>query len=332
MVEHKMPIWTGERMHNGVVAISRFSLAIVLIHANPVLAQGFPSKPIRIITTPAGGGNDLSARNIALGISGPIGQNVIVENRPTRLVSEIAVKAHPDGYTLLLQGSSFSVTPFLEKTSYHPVRDFSPISIVDTSPSILVVTPSLPAKSVKELIALAKAKPGELNYPSGGAGSANHLATELFKSLAGINLTHIPYTGAGPALTALMGGQVQLMIPNVSATLPFVRSGKLRALAIGSAAPSALAPDLPMIAASGVVGYEDSSVHVILAPKGTPAAVISRLNREIVKYLSLPDTKEKFLKSGLEVVASSPAELAVYLKTNMAKWEKVIKSAGIRAE
>ena len=297
-----------------------------------VPAQDYPQRPIRIITTPAGGGNDISARNIAFGVAGPLGQNVIVENRPAKVVGQMVARAQADGYTLLLAGGSFALTPLLEKTPYDPVRDFASIAIVDTSPNILVVHPTLLVKSVKELIALVRTKPGALNYSSGGAGSDNHLAAELFKALAAINITHIPFGGSGPAVAALVAGQVHVMIPNVSAAMGHVKADRLRALAVGSAEPSALAPGLPTISASGVPGYEASSVHVILAPAGTPVRIINRLNREIVAFLNLPDTRAKLLRSGVEVVASSPQELSSFIKADMLKWGKLIKDAGIRTD
>lgn len=297
--------------------------------AGTASGQDYPARPVRIVTTPAGGGNDLSARNIAQGIAPSLGQNVIVENRPTKLVPETVARAKPDGYTLLLAGGSFSLTPFLEKTTYDPVRDFAPITIVDTSPTVLVVHPSLPVKSVRGLLVLARSKPAALNYASGGAGSANHLAMELFRFMAGIKVTHVPYKGSGPAILALMSGETQVMIPNVSATAAHVESGRLRALAVGSAQPTALAPGLPTIAASGVPGYEASSIHVVMAPAGTPARVIERLNREIVRFVGRPEVKEHLLKSGLEPVGSSPEELSAFMKADMARWESVIRDAGI---
>ena len=314
------------------IAISMFSAGVMAVIASTAFGQNYPNKPIRIFTTPAGGGNDFSARIVANGISGPLGQSVLVENRPTKLVGEIVSKAQPDGYSLLLAGSSISITPLLEKTGYDPVKDFAPIAMVDTTPSILVVHPSLPVRSVNNLIALAKARPGELNYGSGGIGSANHLATELFKAIAKVNIVNVSYKGSGPAMAALISGEIQLMIPNVGAVTPHLKSGRLRALAVGSATPSELAPGLPTMAASGVPGYDAASLHILLAPASTPAAIINRLNQEVVRLLHRAEVKQRLLSSGVEPLGSSPEELGAYIKADIAKWGKVIKEAGIRAD
>jgi tripartite-type tricarboxylate transporter receptor subunit TctC len=272
------------------------------------------------------------ARVVAQGISGPLGQQVIVDNRGDRIAQEIVAKAAPDGYTFHVTGTGFWVEPLLRKLSYDPVRDFSPITLATMSPNILLVHPSFPAKSVKELIALAKSKPGGLNYASAGIGGAAHLAGELFKALAGIDIIHIPYKGAGAALTAMMGGEVQLMLVSAGSAVPPIKAGKLVALAVTSGQPSALAPGLPTVAASGLPGYEAVSMVSIFAPAKTPVVLINRLNREIVSLLNRAEEKERLFNAGAEVVASTPEELAAKMKQEIARLSKVIKDAGIRAD
>jgi tripartite-type tricarboxylate transporter receptor subunit TctC len=314
------------------LTVSIALVGIMILSAGLVSGQEYPNKPIRIVTDAAGGNTDLQARLIAQGISGPLGQPVIVDNRPSGVIPiEVVSKALPDGYILLVNSGTLWIEPLLRKTPYDPVRDFSPITLAAMSPLILVVHPSLPVKSVKDLIALAKAKPGELNYSSGPTGGPNHLAAELFKSMAGVNIVHVSYQGGGPAVTALMGGEVQLLFSLAATATPHVRSGKLRALAVSSAQPSALAPDLPTVAMT-LPGYEAGSMTGMFAPAKTPQAIINRLNQEIVRFLKTPETKEKFLSAGIEPVGSSPAESGAKMKSEMAALGKVIKDAGIKAE
>jgi tripartite-type tricarboxylate transporter receptor subunit TctC len=240
-------------------------------------------------------------------------------------------KAPPDGYTLLFWGSALWLLPFLRSgVPYDPVKDFAPITLAVNSPNVIIVHPSLAANSVRELIALAKARPGQLNYASGSTGSSNHLAAELFNSMAGINIVRITYKGAGAALNDLIAGQVQVMFPNAAAAAPHIKSGRIRALAVTSLQPSALAPGLPTVAGSGLPGYESGSILSVLAPGRTPIPIINRLNREIVQVLKRPDVKEKFFTTGSEVVASSPDELAAARESDMVKIGKLIKDVGIR--
>jgi tripartite-type tricarboxylate transporter receptor subunit TctC len=294
--------------------------------------QDYPNRTIRIVTSASGGGTDFVARVVSQGLTGSLGQQVIVDNRGGNIPVEIVSQAPPDGYTLLADGSSFWVTPLLQKAPYDPVRDFSPITLVVSAPNLLVVHPSLPVKSVKELIALAKAKPGELNFSSGGVGGGAHLSGELFKSMAGVNMVHIPYKGGGPAMIALLGGEVQLLFPNTPSAAPYMKSGKLRALAVTSAQPSVLFPALPTVSASGLPGYESGTTYGIFAPAKTAAALINRLNQEIVRVLNRTDVKEQFLNAGVEVVGSSPEQFAATMKIEMVKWGKLIKDAGIKVE
>ena len=317
--------------------LSRFAggmlaVGVMLMGAGGVSGQAYPNKPLRIVTSEPGGANDVIARLVAQGISGPLGQPVIVENRVPVIAIDTVAKAPPEGYTLIVAASTFWIGPLLVKTSYDPVRDFSPISITNRAPNVLVVNPSSPVKSVKELIALAKARPGELNYGSTGAGSSSHLAGELFKVMAGVNIVRIAYKGSAPALIALIAGDLHLMFPAAGGVGPHVKSGKLRALAVSSAEPSALVPGLPTIAASGVPGYESGASYAMFAPAKTPVPIINRLNQEIVRVLNREDVKEKLFSLGTEVVGNSPQQLAVVMKSEMTRMGKLIRDAGIKAE
>ena len=241
-------------------------------------------------------------------------------------------KAPSDGYTLLVASSPFYLEPLLRKTAYDAVTDFATVTMVDRAPNILVVHPSVQANSVKELIALAKAKPGLLNYGSGSTGSSTHLAGELFKSMAAVNIVRVPYKSGGAAVTDLIGGHVQLMFATPASATPQIKSGKLRALAITSAEPSTLTPGIPTIAASGLPGYEVVGLDAIYAPAKTPTAIIARLNQEMVRYLKTNDAKERFLSVGSEVVGSTPEQLAATIKADIARISKLIKDAGITAD
>ena len=311
--------------------ISRIVLGgILVLCAGAASGQEFPTKPLRIITGTPGGTNDFMARFIAQGISGPLGQNVVVDNRSSAVVGELVAKAPPDGYTMLIQGSQIWIQQYMQKVQYDAVKDLAPITWASSLPSVLLVPNSLPAKTVKELIALAKAKPGELNYATGAVGSAQHLATELFNAMAGVKIARVEYRGTGPALAALLGGQeVQLLLSGVGVGMPYAKAGKLRALAITSPEPSALAPDLPTVAAT-LPGYQSQSMSGVWAPAKTPDKVVDRLNREIVRFLKRPDIKEKLLATGTEVVANSPKEFAVAMKNDMTRMGKIIKDLGIR--
>ena len=312
-------------------AVSIFPVGIMILGTSAVSGQDYPNKPIRIITGPAGAGSDLTARQIAQGISGPLGQPVITENRAsTFLAAEAVSKAPPDGYALVVQGASLWIQPLLRKMPYDVVRDFSPISLLAREVSIVAVHPSVPAQSVKELIALAKARPGELNYSLSSIGGAGHLAAELFKAMAGVNIVSVAYKGTSPAVTGVVAGEVQFTVADAALAAPHVKSGKLRALAVTSAEPTALAPGLPTVAASGVPGYEAIGVTGILAPAKTPGALINRLNQEVLRFLRLPDAKERLLNGGEETVGSSPEQFAAKITTDIAKIGKLIKDLGIK--
>ena len=308
-----------------------FWLGMMGLGTGVVSAQDYPSRPVRLVTSAAGGGNDFIARLIAQGISAPLGQNVIVENRPSNVTGGLVAKAAPDGYTMLLAGGTFLIGPLLEKTAYDPVQDFAAITLVSTEPSVLVVHTSVAANSVKELIALAKAKPGALNYASTGSGGTFHLAAELFKAMAGVNIVRVNYKGASPAVNDLLGGQVQLSFISASSIAPHIKSGKVKALGVTGLQPSAQVPGLPTIAAT-LPGYETVGITGIYAPAKTPPAIITRLNREIVRFVNQPDAKEKLLNAGQEIVGGSPAELATTMKSEMTKWARLIKEARITAD
>jgi tripartite-type tricarboxylate transporter receptor subunit TctC len=304
----------------------------LMLLAAGALAQDFPNRPIRLITSLPGGGSDFASRLIAQGISGPLGQPVVVENRVSSVTGETAMKAQPDGYTLLVDGNSFWFAPLMQKTPYEVLRDFTPVTQALAAPNILVMHPSVAANSVSELIALARSKPGQLNYASSGTGSSQHLAMEMLKSMAGINVIHVPYKGNGAALTGVIAGEVQLLSSSAAAVAPFMKTGKLKALAVTSATPSALLPALPTIASSGLPGFDMVSRTGLFASGKPPKAVIQRLNQEIVRALNSREIKDKFLNAGIETVGNSADEFAAAIKSEIARMGKVIKEAGIRAD
>ena len=305
--------------------------ALVLV-ASAATGQIYPTKPIRVVTADPGGSNDFLARLLAQGLSPVLGQQVIVDNRASALVAPIVAQATPDGYSLLITTGIVWVRPFLQAAQYDPVKDFAPITIAVSSPNILVVHPSAAVGSVKELIALAKAKPGTLNYGSGATGSASHLAAELFKSLAQVDIVRVPYKGAGPAVNGLIAGQVHVMFATASSVVPHIKSGRLKALGVTSAQPSALLPELAPVSAAGLPGYEAASVIGVFTPAKTPAAIVERLHREIAKTLNQPDARARLNNAGMEVLASSPAQSAAMIAADMTRMEKLIKHAGIRVE
>ena len=305
-------------------------LCLLAFSARAVLAQEYPVKPIHIMTGSIGGGNDSVSRLIAPALSASLGQPVIVDNRPPLIATETAAKFAPDGYNLLVHGGAVWILPLLQKVSYDVQRDFAPLTQISRDAFILAVHPSVPVKSVKELIALAKAKPGQLNYSATSPGGSVSLSGALLKSMAGINIVAVPYTGNGPALTGLLSGETQLMVLEVGLIMPHVKSGKLKALGVTSAEPSALAPGMPTVAATGLAGYEAVGMTVMFVPAKTPPAIIARLNQEVVRFLNRPEVKERFLNAGSEVVASTPEQFAATMKADFARWEKVIKDLGLK--
>jgi tripartite-type tricarboxylate transporter receptor subunit TctC len=323
---------TGEENVNGRISICLSGLVAALIAAAalPARAQPWPAKSVRVVTTEPGSSAEQVGRLIAPGLSAALGQQVVIDNRGL-VAAEIVAKATADGYTLLLYTSPLWISPFFrDNVPWDPVRDFAPISLAVGSPNILVVHPSLPVKSVRELIALAKARPGELNYGSGSTGASPHLSAELFKSMAGLDMVRVSFRGSGPALVALMSGDLQVMFPTAGSGMPYVKMGRLRALAVTTPQPTGLAPGLPTMAASGLAGYESVSLSGVLAPSRTPATIISRLNQEIVRALNRSEVKERLFGMGMEVIPGSPDEFAATIRHEMAKWGKLIREARLR--
>ena len=296
-------------------------------------AQAYPTKAVRIVTAGIGGGNDWLSRVIAQGISPPLGQPVIVDNRGGGVVpGEVVSRAPADGHTILVMSGSLWVGQLLRKTPYEVLRDFAPITLANRAPNILVVHPSVPVKSVRDLIGLARSHPGMLNYSSAGTASSSHLSGELFKAMAGVDMVNIQYKNNSQETVDLIAGNVHLAFGTASVVMPYTKSGKLRALAVTSAQPSALAPGLPTVAAAGLPGYESESLHAVFAPARTPEPIVRRLNTEIVKLLKTPQMKNEFLAAGVEVVADTPEEFAKVIRSEIARWSEVIAKAGIRAQ
>ena len=297
----------------------------------------YPNKPIRFLLGQAtGGGQDLISRALAQKLTETLGQSVIVDNRPGAggtLATALAVKAAPDGYTALIVSSTFAINPTLYKNlPFDQKKDLQPVTLIASTPFILLVHPSLPFGSVKELIAYAKEKPGQLNYASGGIGNSGHLAGALFSSLAGVQLTHIPYKGTGLAMPDLLAGRVQILFNSMIQGQPYARRRQLNALAVTTAKRSALMPELPTIAEAGLPGYEFLSWYGLMVPAGTPQAIITKLNGETVRALSLPDFKAQLAKDGSEAVGSTPGEFAAFLAAEMAKWAGIVRASGMKVE
>jgi len=312
---------------------------LAVVCALPFLAysQSYPVKPIRLIVTyPAGGGADAMARLVSPKLSEALGQPVLVENRggaSGTIAAEQVAKSPPDGYTLMLDATAYAVNPSLyPKLPYDPDKAFAPVTLLALFPNILVVHPAYPVTSVGQLIEKAKAEPGKIAFASSGNGSAQHLAAELFRQRAGLDMVHVPYKGGGPALIDVMGGQVPVYFGNMASALPHVRNGKLKALAVTGAKRSPAAPELPTVAESGMPGYQVYEWNAIFAPAGTPVAVINRLHSEISKVVKIPDVRDRILALGGEIVASSPAELGAWVREQSASWSRVVRAANIKAE
>jgi tripartite-type tricarboxylate transporter receptor subunit TctC len=308
---------------HGIAALMLSSA--VLAGAGSGWAQDYPNRPIRIVTGPAGGGGDFTARQIAQGITAAMGQPVIIDNRSGVAQGEAVVKAPP-------AGGNVWIAPLLQKTPYDVMRDFSPVAQIERTALVVTVHPSLPVKSIAELVKLAKAKPGQLDYASSAIGGTPHLAVELFKYMAGVDIVRIPYKGSAPALTGLMSGEAHMTITDVGLAAPHTKSGRLRALAVTSAQPSALAPGLPAVASSGVPGYEAIGMTGMFAPAKTPAAIISRLGQEILRTLSQPEVRDRFLNSGVEPVGGTAEQFAAAVKSDIDRLGKLIRDAGIKSE
>jgi tripartite-type tricarboxylate transporter receptor subunit TctC len=317
---------------------SLFPAFVALAAFSAAHAQTYPVKPIRfIVPFAAGGGTDIVARTVGAKLSEAVGQPVIVDNRAGAagtIGAEAAARSAPDGYTLLLASNGpIAINPaYYTKLSYDPLRDFTPVVLVTRMPFLLVTHPALPVRTVKDLVALAKKRPGELNYGSPGAGSTTHLANELLKSMAGINVVHVPYKGVAPAATDLMSGQVQILFGDLNTLVPHVKSARMRAIAVSGLQRSPLLPDVPSVHESGVPGYEATGWFGVLAPAGTPPAIVERLNSAIMKGLAMPDLRERLAALGGEVAGGTPEQFGAHLRAEVAKWGKVIKAIGLKAE
>ena len=320
---------------------SPFALAFLMLFsatafgADRSAAQDYPRKPIRIVTGEAGGGSDIAARQIGQGLNDSLGIPVVIDNRGGSVVIQagLAGQAQSDGHTLLFASTPFWLLPFMQSNvPYDPLKDFMPITLATRASNVLVIHPGVAANTAKELIAVAKQSAQGLNYASTGTGSSTHLSAELFKAMAGVNLVRVGYKGSAPALADLISGQTQLMFITAVVATPQVKSGRLRALAVTSLKPSPLLPDLPTISSSGLAGYESAVLTGMFVRAGTPAPLVERINRETVRALNRTEVRERQLSAGGEVVASTPDEFTAVLKSEMAKWSKVIRDAGIRAE
>ncbi len=323
-----------KRAANILLSACALSGAVAPAHAADA---PYPTKPVRfIIPFAPGGGNDIVGRLLGAKLSEAWGQQVVIDNRPGaggNIAAETTARAAADGYTVFQFNIANTMAPSLyKKLGYDPERDFAPVTQIGSTPFILSVHPAVPAKSVQELIAYAKAQPDKLNYGSSGNGGSTHLVTELFKTMAGVKLTHIPYNGAGPALTEVIGGQVQLMFLVPATALPNMRNGRLRALGISSAKRSALAPELPTVAEAGVPGFEGGAWYGVVFAAKTPPAIVRKVHADIVRALQLPDIRERMTALGVEVVASTPEAFAQFIKAEIVKWARVVALSGARAE
>ena len=316
------------------------AIVAVLAAAGGALAQApaYPSKPIRLVVPfPPGGATDILAREVAQKLTEAWGQSVVVDNRPGaggNIGAELVARAAPDGYTLLMGtvGTHAINASLYAKLPYDHVKDFAPVILVAGVPNVLVVNPALPVNTVAELIAYAKANPGKLNFASSGNGTSIHLSGELFKVMAGVQMTHVPYKGSAPAVADLISGQVQLMFDNLPPSLPQIKAGKLRALAVTSATRAPALPDVPTIAEAGLPGFEASSWFGVLAPAGTPPAIVARLNAEIAKWLASPEAREKLSKQGANAAGGSPEDFAKHIAAETTKWAKVVKDSGAKVD
>jgi len=314
-----------------------FAMAAVMLLPQLAAAQAYPNKPIRVIVpVPAGGTPDVVARMVQPGLSSLLGQQLVIDNRGGAgglIATEIAARAVPDGYTLFFSSPGLTILPHLHRqVAYDPLRDFSPVSLVCIGPFLLLTHPAVPVKTVKELIALAKAEPGKLNYASAGNGTPNHLAMELFKSVAGVNMTHVPYKGAPQAVTDLIGGSVNLMFNSIPPALPHIKSGRLKLLAVASARRSPQLADVPTIDEAGVPGFQAITWFGLVAPAKTPKQIIARLNELTVRVVRAPELKSQLETLGYEAVGGSPGEFAAFIRAESEKYAKAVKLSGAKVD
>ena len=320
--------------HRGILCLL---LALATCDVVAASSEAYPSRPIRFVVAQSSGGNaDFVARTYGQRLGERLGQQIVIDNRPGGagiIGTETVARAAPDGYTLLVAPTGFGINPALyAKLPFDPQRDFAPISVLGMSYPILVVNPTLPVRNIQELIALAKSKPGQLHFASSGVAASTHLAGELFNSMAGVNIVHVPYKGAPAALTDLLGGRVQLMFASPPSVMPLVRSGKVRAIATGGRQRSAILPDMPTVAESGVPGYENTIWQTLLAPARTSAAIVTRLHREVAQIAQQPEVRERLAADGSEAVGSTPQEAAEHIAGEIARYRKLVKAIGLKAE
>ena len=323
-------------MNRFILHPSSFILCCALA-AGAASAQQYPLKPVRVIVPSSpGGGTDIVARIVTPELSKRLGQQFVVENRAgagTMIGIEVASKAAPDGYTLLMGLSTLAINSALyKKVPYDPVKDFAPITVAASSGSIIVVHPSVPVKSVKELIAFARTRPGQMNYASAGTGTYPHMTMELFLSMAKLKMVHIAYKGTGPAMIDMLAGHTAVMAGTMVTTVPQIRAGRLRGLGITTTARNSAAPEIPTVAEAGLPGFESTQWYALLAPAGTSRDIVNRLHGEMVKILQQPDVKQRFASDGADVVGNTPERFAAYIKSELAKWEKVARDAGIEKQ
>ena len=301
-----------------------------------VWSQAYPTRAIRVIGPTVGGGVDVNARIVAPYLSAALGQQIVIENRGGAggiIAAEAVIRAQPDGYTLLVYGPPVWINPLIKRSvTYDPLKDLLPLGLLARSANLLVVHPSVPAKTVRELVSLAKSRPGQLFDAGSDTGSSAHLGAELFKSMAGISIVRVPYKGVGAGITALVSGEVHLMLPAIAAAMPHVKSGRLRALGVSTAAPTALAPGVPTIAANGLPGFVTESANAYFAPAGTPAAIVARFNEDLNRVLKNPEVREKLLVSGSEVIFGTPQQTSETVRLEMLKWGKLIKELGLQED
>jgi tripartite-type tricarboxylate transporter receptor subunit TctC len=316
--------------------LSLACLAAAVLSPGPLLAQAYPTKPIRLIVGFApGGGVDMSARTVGQPLSTALGQTVVVDNRPGaagNLAASLVSKATPDGYTLLMANSTISNPTLFKSLPFDVRKDLDPVGLIAIGPSVLAVNPSVAAKSVKDLIALAKAQPGKLTYGSGGIGNITHLEMEILNSMTGTKMTHVPYKGSAPSIVGLVSGEVQSVFASIPSALGQIRAGKIRALAVSIMKRSSALPDVPTINESGVPGYDAASWYAVLAPAGTPKGVTALLGKEISRIMALPEVRNRFAGDGFEPAGLGPAEFSKFLNAELAKWDKAIRAAGIKPE
>ena len=321
-------------MHN--LKTSIFVMAIGMALNGVASAQTYPTRPIRVIGPTVGGGVDVNARIVAPYLSAALGQQIVIENKGGAggiLAAETVIRAQPDGYTLLVYGPPVWINPLIKRSvTYDPLKDLRPIGLLARAANLLVVHPSVPAKNVGELIALAKAKPGQMFDAGSDTGSSAHLGAELFKSMANVSIVRVPYKGVGAGITALVSGEVHMMLPAISAAMPHVKNGRLRALGVSSLSPTPLAPGVPTIAATGLPGFTTESANAYFAPAGTPAAIVAKFNEELARVLKIPEVREKLIAGGSEAIIGTPQETSETIRQEMVKWGKVIKELGMQED